>query len=63
MSPRGVPLMKRIVRAVRIDDAAKAALAALDAPTAALAEMELRRVLSAALAQSAPVRDGLLGAG
>lgn len=63
VSPRGVPLMKRIVRAVRIDEAAKAALAALDAPTAALAEMELRRVLSAALAQSAPVRDGLLGAG
>ncbi|NUQ94407.1 MAG: phosphoenolpyruvate--protein phosphotransferase [Gemmatimonadaceae bacterium] len=63
VSPRGVPLMKRIVRAVRIDEAAKAALAALDAPTAALAEMELRRVLSAALAQSAPVRDGLLGGG
>ncbi|NUQ20653.1 MAG: phosphoenolpyruvate--protein phosphotransferase, partial [Gemmatimonadaceae bacterium] len=35
VSPRGVQLMKRIVRAVRIDDAAKAALAALDAPTAA----------------------------
>ena len=63
VSPRGVPLMKRIVRAVRIDEAAKAALGALDAPTAALAEMELRRVLSAALAQSAPVRDGLLGGG
>ncbi|HEX8851445.1 MAG TPA: phosphoenolpyruvate--protein phosphotransferase [Gemmatimonadaceae bacterium] len=63
VSPRGVPLMKRIVRAVRIDEAAKAALAALDAPTAALAEMELRRVLSAALAQSATVRDGLLGGG
>ncbi|HEX2777899.1 MAG TPA: phosphoenolpyruvate--protein phosphotransferase [Gemmatimonadaceae bacterium] len=63
VSPVGVPLMKRIVRAVRLDEAARAANAALEAPTAALAEMELRRVLNAALAQSAPVRDGLLGAG
>jgi phosphotransferase system enzyme I (PtsI) len=63
VSPVGVPLMKRIVRAVRIDEAAKAATAALEAPTAALAEMELRRVLSAALAQAGPPRDGLLGPG
>ena len=63
VSPVGVPLMKRIVRAVRIDEAAKAAVAALEAPTAALAEMELRRVLSAALAQGGPPRDGLLGPG
>ena len=61
VSPRGVPLMKRIVRAVRIDDAARAANAALGCATAALAEMELRRGLSAALANHSPNGDGLLG--
>jgi phosphotransferase system enzyme I (PtsI) len=61
VSPRGVPLMKRIVRAVRIDDAARSAAAALECATAALAEMELRRGLSAALQNGAPAGDGLLG--
>ncbi|HEX2717324.1 MAG TPA: phosphoenolpyruvate--protein phosphotransferase [Gemmatimonadaceae bacterium] len=60
VSPRGVPLMKRIVRAVRLDEAARAANAALDAGTAALAEMELRRALVGALADDSYVRDGLL---
>ncbi len=61
VSPRGVPLMKRIVRAVRIEDAARAATAALGCATAALAEMELRRGLSAALANHSRDGDGLLG--
>ncbi|HET9004004.1 MAG TPA: phosphoenolpyruvate--protein phosphotransferase, partial [Gemmatimonadaceae bacterium] len=61
VSPRGVPLMKRIVRAVRIDDAARSAAAALECATAALAEMELRRGLSAALQNGAAAGDGLLG--
>ena len=60
VSPLGVPLMKRIIRAVRIDDAARSATAALASGTAALAEMELRRGLVAALGDEPLVRDGLL---
>ncbi len=60
VSPRGVPLMKRIVRSVRLEDAARAANIALDAGTAAMAEMELRRALVGALADDPYVRDGLL---
>jgi phosphotransferase system enzyme I (PtsI) len=59
VSPLGVPLMKRIIRAVRIEDAARAASAALACTTAALAEMELRRGLFASLGTE--LRDGLLG--
>jgi phosphotransferase system enzyme I (PtsI) len=61
VSPRGVPLIKRIVRAMRIDDASRAAAVALASPTAALAEMEIRRGLSAALANTPTPSDGLLG--
>ena len=61
VSPRGVPLIKRIVRAMRIDDASRAAAVALASPTAALAEMEIRRGLSAALANAPAPTDGLLG--
>ena len=60
VSPIAVPLMKRIIRAVRLDDAARAASAALASATAALAEMELRRGLHAALGDEPLVRDGLL---
>jgi len=60
VSPLGVPLMKRIIRAVRIEDAARSATAALASGTAALAEMELRRGLVAALGDEPLVRDGLL---
>jgi hypothetical protein len=56
-----VPLIKRIVRAMRIDDASRAAAVALASPTAALAEMEIRRGLSAALANAPTPSDGLLG--
>jgi phosphoenolpyruvate-protein phosphotransferase (PTS system enzyme I) len=59
VSPRGVPLMKRIVRSVDSGDAERSALAALAAPTAALAEMELRRGLVAALGDE-PLVHGLL---
>ena len=59
VSPRGVPLMKRIVRSVHSGDAERSALAALAAPTAALAEMELRRGLVAALGDE-PLVHGLL---
>jgi len=60
VSPQGVPLMKRIIRAVRIEDAARSATAALASGTAARAEMELRRGLVAALGDEPLVRDGLL---
>ena len=60
VSPLGVPLMKRIIRAVRIEDAARSATAALACATAALAEMEVRRGLVAALGDEPLVRDGLL---
>jgi CTP:molybdopterin cytidylyltransferase MocA len=52
--------MKRIIRAVRIEDAARSATAALASGTAARAEMELRRGLVAALGDEPLVRDGLL---
>jgi phosphotransferase system enzyme I (PtsI) len=60
VSPLGVPLMKRIIRSVRIDDATRAANAALACTTAALAEMEVRRGLVAALGDDPFGRDGLL---
>jgi phosphotransferase system enzyme I (PtsI) len=49
VAPRAVPLMKQIVRGVSAGMAAEAAAAAVDAPTAAVAEVELRRRLVAEL--------------
>jgi phosphoenolpyruvate-protein phosphotransferase (PTS system enzyme I) len=48
VGPRSVPLIKRLIRGIGTDIAEEAAEAALKAPTAALAEKELRRRLHAA---------------
>jgi phosphotransferase system enzyme I (PtsI) len=62
VSPRAVPLVKRLVRGVSAEIAAEAAEAALAAPTAAAAEAALRRRLLAAFGDAPFLRDGLLGA-
>jgi len=59
VSPRAVPLVKRLVRGVSADIAREAADAALAAPTAAAAEAELRRRLWAAFGDAPFLRDGL----
>ena len=59
VSPRAVPLVKRLVRGVSADIAREAAEAALAAPTAAAAEAELRRRLWAAFGDAPFLRDGL----
>ena len=61
VSPRAVPLVKRLVRGVSAGIAAEAAEAALAAPTAAAAEAALRRRLLAAFGDAPFLRDGLLG--
>jgi signal transduction protein with GAF and PtsI domain len=48
VSPRSVPLVKRIIRGVTAESATEAATAALSALTAADAEVEIRRRLTAA---------------
>jgi phosphotransferase system enzyme I (PtsI) len=60
VSPRAVPLLKRLVRGVSAGIAREAAEAALAAPTAAAAEAELRRRLLAAFGDAPFLRDGLL---
>ncbi len=62
VSPRVVPLVKRLVRGVSAEIAAEAAAAALSAPNAASAEAALRRRLLAAFGDAPFLRDGLLGA-
>jgi phosphotransferase system enzyme I (PtsI) len=62
VSPRSVPLVKRLVRGVSAEIAAEAAEAALAAPNAASAEAALRRRLLAAFGDAPFLRDGLLGA-
>jgi phosphotransferase system enzyme I (PtsI) len=57
VSPRAVPLLKRIVRGIRAADATEAAQAALAALTAADAEEHLRRSLHAVFGD-APFLDG-----
>ena len=56
---RSVPLVKRIIRGVSVEVATDAAMAALNARTAAEAEVELRRRLTAAFGDAAFLRDGL----
>jgi phosphotransferase system enzyme I (PtsI) len=56
---RAVPLVKRIIRGVSVEVATDAAMAALNARTAAEAELELRRRLTAAFGDAAFLRDGL----
>jgi len=46
VAPRSVPLVKRIVRGISVEQATRAAQAALAAPTAAQAEAELRKHLT-----------------
>jgi signal transduction protein with GAF and PtsI domain len=43
VAPRSVPLVKRIVRGISVEQATRAAAAALSAATAAEAEAELRQ--------------------
>ena len=56
---RAVPLVKRIIRGVSVEVATDAAMAALNARTAAEAEVELRRRLTAAFGDAPFLRDGL----
>jgi phosphotransferase system enzyme I (PtsI) len=59
VSPRSVALVKRVVRGVSTTIAEEAVSAALRAPTAAVAEAELRRRLLAAFGDVPFLRDGL----
>ena len=59
VAPRAVALVKRIVRGIHTGMAAEAAAAALAAPTAAVAETELRRRLIAAIGEAPFLRPGL----
>ena len=60
VSPRAVPLVKRLVRGVSQEIAHEAVQAALAAATPARAEAELRRRLLAAFGDAPFLRDGLL---
>ncbi len=57
VSPRAVPLVKRIIRGVSIDIATEAAAAACAAATPAAAELELRRRLHAAFGDAPFLRE------
>ena len=59
VAARSVPIVKRIVRGVSAKVAAEAAAAALTAPTARVAERELRQRLLAAFGDAEFLRDGL----
>ena len=61
VSPRAVPLMKRLVRAVSAATTAAAAEAACASRTAADAEAVVRESLRVAVADDAALRSGLLG--
>jgi len=61
VAPRSVALVKRIVRGITADGASQAALEAVDAPTAAMAEQGLRRRFVAALGDAPFLRGGLPG--
>ena len=59
VSPRAVPLIKRLIRGIGADIAVEAAEAALASRTAAGAERELRRRLHAAFGNAAFLQTGL----
>ena len=59
VSPRAVPLMKRLIRGISGDIASEAAEAALHSRSAAAAERELRRRLHAAFGDAAFLHSGL----
>lgn len=61
VAPRSVALVKRVVRGVTIEAATQAAGEALEAPTAAMAELGLRRRFIAALGDASFLRAGLPG--
>ncbi len=61
VSPRAVPMMKRLVRAVSAADAAVAAEAACASRTAAASEAVVRASLRAAIGDDEDLRAGLLG--
>jgi phosphoenolpyruvate-protein phosphotransferase (PTS system enzyme I) len=62
VSPRAVPLVKRIIRGISVGLATEAANAALASDTADRAERELKYRLKAALGNAPFLRDGLLAA-
>jgi phosphoenolpyruvate-protein phosphotransferase (PTS system enzyme I) len=59
VSPRAVPLMKRVIRGMTFAHAQSAAQAALDANTAAEAEIGLRKALKSAFGDAPFMRYGL----
>jgi phosphotransferase system enzyme I (PtsI) len=61
IAPRAVPLMKRLMRSLRVSDARAAAEAALLTGTAAESEKVLTTALLAAVEDRRLVEDGLLG--
>jgi phosphotransferase system enzyme I (PtsI) len=61
VAPRAVPLMKRLMRSLRVEDARVAAEAALRAATAAESEHLLASALLDAIEDRSLVEDGLLG--
>jgi phosphotransferase system enzyme I (PtsI) len=63
VAPRAVPLMKSVVRGISVGIAAEAAHAAMAAPSAAVAEKELKFRMAAAFGDAPFLRDGLLGLG
>ena len=61
VAPRAVPLMKRLMRSLRVEDARVAAEAALRTATAAQSERVLSDALFAAVEDRRLAEDGLLG--
>ncbi|MBI2796485.1 MAG: phosphoenolpyruvate--protein phosphotransferase [Gemmatimonadetes bacterium] len=61
VSPRSVPLVKRLMRAISAAIAREAAEAAMTAPTAVAAEQQLRQRLYAAVGDAAYLHAGLPG--
>jgi phosphotransferase system enzyme I (PtsI) len=61
VAPRSVALVKRVITTVRAEAAAAAAIEALAAPTAAVAEQGLRRRFIAEFGDAPFLRDGVAG--
>ena len=61
VSPRAVPLVKRLMRAISAAIAREAAEAAMASPSAVVAEQQLRQRLYAAVGDAAYLHAGLPG--
>ena len=59
VSPIAVPMIKHVVRSIRLDDAARAADEARDAPSAAMAESIIRTMLQLAVGDAPFLRTGV----